>query len=190
MVIECISEWSGPQGSGLRTIMYFADGSGLVPSIRSGVNDLWDALKGNFTAAYTVRVSPECRILNTATGVLEDVESDTASYSVTGTGSGNSAADATQALIRWTTGTIVAGRRLQGRTFLPGTPTSSVSNGNLAGFAVSGINGAVAAWLADPTKSGGFSVWHRPKAGGGGSASAVVGGTVWGEFAVLRRRRG
>jgi len=99
---------------------------------------------------------------------------------------GEAVPDASQGLMRWSTGTIIDGRFVQGRTFIPGVSTSRVSQANLNAATQSAWNAAAVTLIAANV---GLSVWHRPVGGAGGFSAVVDGGTAWSEFAVLRRRR-
>jgi hypothetical protein len=136
--------------------------------------------------SWTIRTSG--RELSTSTGTLAGQWTDATAFTGSGGGvSTSSIADASQALVRWRTDTIVNGRFLQGRTFLPGISTSSILAGNLTAAAQTIINNAAATYIASLAQP---VVWHRPTGGAGGSQDVVVTGTAWSELAVLRRRRG
>lgn len=190
MVLEIQTLWSGPGSADKRTIMYFED-TAVFSTTRAAVAAFWEALEGNITADYTWVVAAEGRRLDTATGGLTGVENDPTVYQGAGTGTaGSQVADATQALIRWATGIIVGGRRLQGRTFIPGTPRANTQGGNLSSFAVVGISSTANTFISGLGTDNKLVVWHRPSTSSGGVAHPVTQASTWSELAVLRRRRG
>jgi len=123
-----------------------------------------------------------------STGVLQNVYSATAPAAVTGVQPGDSVPRASQALIRWATAEIINGRRLRGRTFIPGiTSTLTTDAGGLDGGAVAQLAQAANDFIdAAPAP---MVVWHRPVNGAGGSTGLVTIASVWDQFAVLRSRR-
>jgi hypothetical protein len=167
--------------------MYF-DESQPVADQRAAVDGLWTNMQTHLVINYTWTVQTSGRELNTASGALEDFWTEGTAHTGTGfAGTGTSVADATQVLCRWRTNSIIGGRRLQGRTFVPGLTKGSLSGGNLSASAQGDIASACATFVNDLV---GFQVWHRPVGGTGGSAAPVTGSAVWNELAVQRKRRG
>ena len=67
--------------------------------------------------------------INVETGHLVSVLTDSTDWIGSGTIDSEELPQATQGLIRWSTGTIAGGRRLQGHTFIPGTTENMSDNG-------------------------------------------------------------
>lgn len=184
-MLEVTTSWTIPSGIPTKSVMYFADGTTAAVARER----VWGALNG-VTAALTngveFSVDAECRVLNPATGELTGIETDATSRTGDGSGAGNPVPDAAQVLIACQTGVVVAGRFVQGRTFIPGLDAALTTGGNVAPAAVGDFNG-FANDMVSP--SAGFGIWHRPKGGAGGSFHLATGGVCRSEMAVLRRRR-
>lgn len=187
MPAEMITRWSGPGSTPKLTIMYFDPGADMQlvrSSWAAALNDISIRLSENIS--WTI--DTEGRELNTETGQLEGFWSDNTTQSGSGDGVGDILPDATQALIRWGTTTVIDGRRLQGRTFLPGLTEDASEGGNLMAVTASDIQEAMQTFVDVETIS--FRIWHRPVNGAGGAVAPVRTATVWQEFAVQRGRRG
>lgn len=185
-MIEVTTTWNPPSGVTTKSVMYF--GPGADPSIvRLRVHELWDALSHALSNQCSWSVDTEGRILDSSTGTLLGSWTEATTRADAGIGTGQPVADATQALLRWQTGTVVSGRFLQGRTFVPGLEGNELLAGNLGAATVTSFVAAQASFLL--ATSGQFGIWHRPKAGAGGVWVPVTGGSTASELAVLRRRR-
>lgn len=189
-MLEVISNWTSPGKSPKVSVMYFegTDAPAAVGAV-SDTKNLWEFLKGGLTTSTSVAVSGEVRHIDEATGALLGVLTVTPPAPSQGTVSEPAAADATQYLLRWTTGQVVGGRLLRGRTFIPGVPLTSIQNGNVAATIKTSFDTDIASWLS---ATPGLVIWHRPKLipASAGVAHPVTGGTVWTEFGVQRGRRG
>lgn len=182
---EIITSWTGPGHSPKLSIMYFDAEVPLEPQ-REAIRQFVFGIRG-MLAGYSASVARVGDVIDDATGELVGEWSSTVDASVSGTGVTPSVADASQALVRWRTSAIVNGRRLRGRTFIPGISSQYLSAGNLSGSGVTTITGAASAFV---TSAVGFRVWHRPSGGSGGQSADVTSASVWEEFATQRRRRG
>ena len=182
---QIITDWGTVNGGGKVSVMYF-DSSVNVADQRTALETMFDALLSGLdnTTNYVIRGTGV--EVSDSTGSLVDLWSETSTKSGTGTGTGEPVADAVQALLRFKTQTLRAGRFIQGRCFIPGVSTSQQDGGNLTGAAVSAF-GAAANTLA--SGSAGLMVWSRPRGAIPGVAANATAGTCWNEFAVLRRRR-
>lgn len=115
-------------------------------------------------------------------------DQQTGSLAVTGfTQAGDDSATAlppaTQMLVRWTTDAFLSGRRVQGKTFLPGfCEDSNETAGTPQGAVVTAVQ-AAAQTLADAGV--GLVVYSRTN----GQAAAVEGASVWTKWAILSGRR-
>ena len=135
--------------------------------------------------AYVIRTTGV--ELDAATGALTGQWAEATARVGTGAGGTEPVADATQILVRWKTNTIVNGRFVAGRTYIPGCASSNEVSGNLAAATQSAIAAAGTTLIGS---GAGLAVWHRPISGSGGSEQSPNSCVVWEEFAVLRRRRG
>lgn len=186
MVREIIVDWTTPSGGGKATVMYFLEATAVTDQ-RDALETMLNGINSSMAVGTTWSIRTVGRELDTATGSLLGEWTDGRAKSGAGTSTGEPLPDASQALIRWTTGNVVAGRFLKGRTFIPGISALFSVDGNLGGLALTNMTNAVNTFVAAAVQA---AVWHRPVSGAGGVAWAIEGGSVWTEFAVLRRRRG
>ena len=185
MVTEIITEWSIERSSGGMSIMYFADEGGVAAQ-RAALADFWSALAGILDQQTSWRIQTTGRILDEASGTLTGLWSDPTNRAGNGNQTGEPVSNSTQALIRWVTDDVVNGRRIRGRTFIPGLTNKAITAGEVSASALNAMETAAAAY-ADAS---GLVIWHRPDdSGSGGSVHSVTASSVWNEFAVLRGRR-
>jgi len=182
---EITVQWTTIAGSGRVSVFNFNEGV-AVATQRAALNTFLGAIDGALDNSTTWSIDTSGREWNATTGALSGAWTETTSYTGTGGVSGEPVADATQILFRWSTGTIVNGRFLTGRTFIPGCAAINLVDGNLEETLRAAIeaNGQTfAGSAATPV------VWHRPISGSGGQQVQMSDCSVWSEFAVLRRRR-
>lgn len=185
-LLEVNTTWTPPSGISTKSVMYF--GPGATPAfVRLSIQEMWEALVSALSTTTTWSIDTDGRILDSATGTLLGAWTDPEVLTGAGTDAGQPVPDASQVLMRWSTGSVVAGRFLQGRTFVPGLSNSETEGGNLgAGTRTTFVNAQAGFLLA---LAGQFGVWHRPKNKAGGVFVSATGGTTAAELAVLRRRR-
>lgn len=148
-----------------------------------------------FWTSVATRMRSSCVVtLDTAGAVLDPADGDQiaevslAAFSVAGGQNDDLLPSATQGLVNWRTNDFVDGRRVRGRTFIPGlTEGASGLSGTLTGTSLTTIQTAATAY-ADAAGNPAV-VWHRPSAEGPGSIHNIVTATVGSKFAVLRSRR-
>jgi len=122
-----------------------------------------------------------------ATGTLTGTWTGGTAASITGTGGGTYAAG-TGMFVRWTTGLIVGGRKLQGRTFLCPVISGVYDNdGTITGTNLTTVGTAAAALVT----AGKVGLWHRPGDVNGlpGAFSTITGSTVPDKVTSLKGRR-
>lgn len=183
---EILVDWTTPAGGGFRTVLFFGLGNPVADQ-RADIGTLLGTIDNLLDSNTLWTVETSGRELDDATGSLTGVWSDSIATNGAGMLAGQCVPDAAQVLLRWTTDTIVNGRFVKGHSFIPGLSTANILEGNLAAATVTTIQGAVNAFVADANA---FGVWHRPVGGAGGVFVECDTGSVWPEFAVLRRRRG
>lgn len=179
--------FTGPPGTPWLSTMYFqgntqADADNAVVDVTA----FWNAVDAGITSSASWSTEPDVADLDIATGDLVQ------SFSTTpGVGSGASAGDmlptASQALVRWVTPGVVAGRRVRGRTFVPGVTEAFAAAGRPIAAYLTTLNTAAAALIASGTSN--FSIWSRPVPGRVGTAHSATSGSGWSDFAVMRSRR-
>jgi hypothetical protein len=182
---EITVDWTTDAGAGFVSVMYFNEGV-AVATQRADLDTFLGSVAGALDSGTTYTIATSGREWNSTTGALTGAWTETTAYTGPGLVSGQAVPDATQILFRWQTGTIVNGRFLSGRTFIPGCAAINQDEGNLeeslrAAIEANGVTFAGSA--ATPV------VWHRPVAGTGGQQVQMTDCSVWEEFAVLRGRR-
>ena len=96
----------------------------------------------------------------------------------------------TQALVRYQTGTFLNGRRITGRTFIPGWTEINNVIGTPSATDITALGAFNTALGTTIVTSMSQRVWHRPVNGTGGLSAPVLSRTVSPEWSVLRSRRG
>jgi hypothetical protein len=182
---EIIVDWTTSAGSGFKSVLHFGSLTSVATQ-RTNIESWLDGLCGAIDTGTSYIVATSGREMDDATGTLTGVWNDATARTGAGTVAGECVADATQVLIRWSTGTIIGGRFLIGRTFIPGLSTAQLVNGNTSNILRSTWDGHTATFVA---AANGFGVWHRPVSGAGGQMQGAASGVTQTELAVLRRRR-
>lgn len=178
--------WTGVAGSPYYTNLWFlTDGSG------TGMEDSCDAwtafidgISINMNTNMIFTVEPDVPLIDSASGVLTGSTTITPN-AVDIDGTGDILPPTVQGLVRWTTGLVVAGRRLRGRMFLPGFLEGlNQSNGTPSGTIVSAVNSGLSTMLSamDVAPLVVYSPTH-------GAFAEVDGANMWTQWASLRSRR-
>lgn len=182
MVLQVRVGWSGLGVLDSVSVLNFLDSAASAQACVDAVEAGFSIFMAEISNDYTMLIEPVVRDINTATGQLQGLEGVTTSAIV----GGNAAAplaQATQALIQWRTGTFVNGREVRGRSFIPGSTATWISDGEPDAGALTLL---AAGGEEVITESGGtMAVWSRSS----GTAHAVTSVSAWPEFAVLRSRR-
>lgn len=181
-------EWDGDAvvGGGVSTFYTLGD----VADLRAGLNTLFDTFSPWFPAdGVSGRVQTEGEVLDSATGDLVGVWSDTADAGFAGSGAQNYASGVGVRIV-WGTGVIARGRRVRGSTFM--VPICS-NVYDVDGTIASGAFGGMVAAAADfaSTMAGDAVIWSRPSTSGGsdGGTAQITSGTVPDKVSWLRSRR-
>ena len=176
--------FTGMSGSPYLSTMYFGSTDPLQTAQEAvtAVGNFWGAIDAQLSSTLGWTTDPEVAEVDIVTG---EVAGSTATTPVSGVGALGNAVMAltTQALVRWRTGTFIAGREVRGRTFVPGTTTLHNLAGRPGGTLVTTITTAAAALVADVNAD--LYIWSRKN----GAIGNVTSGTVWTEYASLRSRR-
>jgi hypothetical protein len=183
-------------GAGLTTFHFLASG-GSGQEAQDSVDAFWSAVDVAMT--NNISITPTNELV-----AFEDTTGEISSFTpVSGVGHQGDDVSArlpptTQGLIRWGTDGVVAGRRVQGRTFVPGpSEANSTTTGVPEAAYVTALTAGITALLASATSSP--CIWSRPVEadpeadppveGRLGSSHLITGGAVWSQWAVLRGRR-
>lgn len=192
MVTEIVTVITGAAvtGGGQSTL-YFEDAGSdsQVEVYMDAVDDFWNTLCTNWLDDdVTFQVQGASRRLAASNGELQQIYSFDDRPQRTGSSGGNSVPRIAQALIRWRTNEIINGRLLRGRNFIPGIPSTALTDtGLLSPVLTAGITAAGEQLIVDVDTF--LQVWHRPVNGAGGSAHTVTGVSTWEQFAMLHGRR-
>lgn len=183
MVLRVRTEFTGVPGTPWLSTMFFAGGDQTAANAAvAAVADWWGDLDGDMTDEISWRTLPDVELINDSTSELQDI------FSVTPeTGNGGNVNErlspATQALMRWRTGSIVNGREVRGRTFIPGLTEQT----NDAGVPSSGFTASANAAAATLVGLGILRI--HPTSRIVNPNPEVIAGSLWANWAVLRSRR-
>lgn len=176
--------FTGSQGAPYVSTQYFAGSDSSAASLAaSAVGAFWAALEPVMHNELDWNVEPFAEVINDATGALVGVNPIGGGESGTGEVSGTPLPFATQGLLRLVTSTVVNGRVLRGRIFIPGTTEFVGGNGVPEASYVTALNDAFDA--LDTAAAGALLVWSRTH----GTSAVVTGGQAWNQWAILRSRR-
>lgn len=183
-MIRVRSVITGVEGTPWVSNMYFDPGNtgGDEQAAVDSVGEFWAAHNASVRTACVLNTEPEVPTIDPATGEVTAVVT-TDPFTLDFTATGEALPAATQFLHRWTTNNFVGGRRIRGRTFIPGvTEDVNTAQGKPnAGMFTAGTT-AANALLSSPAV---FCLWSRKN----GIAALVTGFSMWDQWAVLRSRR-
>jgi hypothetical protein len=177
--------WTGMPGGPGVTQLYAPDATTVTAALGTWI-DAWKYLVPDNT---TLTVPSEGDIIDTATGVITGSWAGSAPTTHVGTGSSGSYVAASGACITWTTGVVVRGRRLKGRTFLVPLSALAYQGSGLIGTAQTAIQNATNTLLASAGSD--LNVWSRPTAKGAadGAFGMIEAAVVKNRQAILSSRR-
>lgn len=185
IIRQILTTWQTPASSDGVSVMYFESGLS-VNAQRNALAALWAEIGNGLSNQIRWTVPSEGVEIEDSTGTLTGTWSDGIPLSDVGEGAAQPVPDASQILLRWRSETVVNGRFLRGRTFIPGLTVSNMVSGNIGTTALGVFQAAVTDFIAEPS---GLVIWHRPNGASPGSHDVATTGSVWSELAVLRRRR-
>lgn len=176
--------WTGMPGGPGVTQLYATSASGARPALATWIG-AWKYLVPD---CVTLTIEGQGDTVDSTTGLITGTWTDGANTALVGTGSSSQYFAAGGACISWSTGGVVKGRRVQGRTFLVPLTSLAYQGSALVGTTVSAIQGATNTLLGSGNV---FWILHRPTTKGGtdGQAFQVTGGTVKNHQAILSSRR-
>jgi len=193
-------QWTGITGApGYTNLFYKAtDGDGLEALAAVTKSKLFFFnLLGMLPSGCTIAPVADVRLLDDATGDLQDIFTVSGVTSVTGSGAATFAGPV-GACVDWLTTTVHGTRRLQGRTFVvPLASSQYENNGTIVSGALSAL--ATAAETMRTASGPAFGVWGRPRAANPDATPPVTARAgLWGpavssrvpdKAVVLRSRR-
>jgi len=170
-------------GNPLLSTMYFDTSATNSTDAADAVEVFWQAAETVMSSECTWAIERECAIVNPVNGEITSIEDSGSDRAGSGDLTDQLLPPATQGLVQWHTGAVVAGRRVAGKTFIPGLTEDGSSAGIPSTAVLASLSDAAAAIQA--ATPAGFVIFSRKH----GAGYAVTSGTVWTEFAVLRSRR-
>lgn len=185
-LLEVTTTWTAENAQPGTTVMYFFE-VGDIAALRADLDAMYTAFADRLDTLTTWSIATSGNVLDEATGTLVGDWAEPTAQTGAGLASGQPVSNAAQALLQWRTGVVVNGRRLRGRTFIPGIAQQALDGGQLSAATQADMAAAAQAFAVDPDVS--LVVWHRPSDSGPGEAHAVTTGSVWNELAVMRKRR-
>lgn len=185
MVAEYTVRWNGGRIGLGASVFHFGgtDSPSAAFAAANAIRSFFDTIKP--LLPNTIQITPDPEIRNmTAAGVLTSVVSFTPPATVVGTGTG-AWTNGSGGMIRWTTASVVGGRRLLGRTFIVPLNGSSFTGGNLTSAAIGSIVAAGNTLQSAMTANGTpLQVWSKKNA----VTSDVIGNAVPSRPSTLRTR--
>jgi hypothetical protein len=183
-------------GTGLATFHFNGD-TGTAEDAQDSVDAFWAALQAYIHTSISATPTNEVVTFESTTGEATSFGATTG-VARTGSAAGTMNSPATQGLIRWRTAGVVAGRRVAGRTFIPGpTEPDNDIGGKPVNVYLTALATASTALLASATSEP--VVWSRPIDADPeavppvearlGSFHPITAGSAWTQWAVLRGRR-
>lgn len=201
---------SGFRGApGLNTFYGIAEGMDLPVAANNFADRIvafYNEINGPTTTTslmvdgYTATVEGTMAVIDEATGdLISEIPVTTSPLSVEGDRIGNQSPNATQFLVRFSTGGIVNNRLVKGRVFVGPLFAALDQDGTPTAAAATQVRDAAQTHLVDPgdtlVDQPTLQVWSRPFEGSAtvdprvGTTHIVIGASVPDFFAVLRSRR-
>lgn len=180
--------FTGVQGTPWLSTMYFDESAGTAQNAATAVGAFWAEVDGQLSNLVNWQTEADVSLIDTDTGVLQGVIS-TSPVNGSGSLSTEALGWVTQGLIRWRTGSIINGRSLRGRTFIPGLTSTGLDDGQMSAIQQGVLNTAASNLISSINAT--LQIWHRPNPVGSstGDAGDVLTGTTWPSYAELRTRR-
>lgn len=176
--------WTGTPvaGGGLSTF-YFNEGDGSAAQQVAAVATFLDSTEDRRTTGLSWATESDVATIDIADGTLIALTSVTPE-SGTGTATGDRLGPINQVLIRLFTDTVIGGRLLRGRLFMPGAVEAmNTATGFVDPAATADYEAAGAALIANTDVT--WQVWSRAHA----AQASITTVDAWGEWAVMRSRR-
>lgn len=174
--------YAGPGGATGVSVLHYnlLSSTNLIAADLGQAYDAWAAVCSD---VWTFAIDTEVLEIEDTTGEITAAATVTNPWQHVGASAEEPVPTATAMYVRRATGVYVAGRRLAGRTYLPGAAVSHLSMGE---WSVTALQ-AAASWAAECSTS--RVIWHRPKGGSGGLAVSGGTNTAWAECSSQRGRR-
>lgn len=183
----------GISGTGLVTTYWDSaggTGTALATEAAARVRAMMASIASSFASGSVWTPNLQVDEIEETNGALVNQYTASAPASVAFTGTGTSLPPQTQYLIRFSTSTFVAGRRVSGRMFLGPCLLGGMTTGGIPTTGqVAALNTAAALLGTTIVTPMSQRIWHRPKSGTGGLTAVVTGRAASTQYSVLRSRR-
>lgn len=181
-MLRVTTTMTGVSGAPYYSTQYWDGGdAGVAAAAQVKTRTFWDSIKGLITTGLLIQVEPDVDLVDPTSGNILDVFNS--AVSVVAANGNAPLPKATQGLVRLRTPTFVAGRRLQGRIFIPALANDAQVGGIPSTAFINGVNTALTALLSGSPDPVVYSKTH-------GQFAQVSTASVWGSnFAILRSRR-
>lgn len=185
---------TGLPGGGLSTL-YWAPGT--VGGSTADATDCLARFRGIFNSfianlplSITFTFDQTVLAIEATTGVLTQAFTAAPALSVTGTNAGDVLPRQTQGLLRWGTATVINGRRVKGRLFMPAPAEDKNAAGGVpeSTYQSALTTAGATVFIAGATSSE-ACIWHRPNSLGAGASPDITSASAAPVWAVLRSRR-
>lgn len=186
------TRWTGFTGSPGYTILHFDAATepttAGAQSAYTSAHTFFQGISSALPSAVRLTVETAVELIDTPTGMMQDVFTVTAGTAISGTVTGGFSSS-TGACVNWNTPEVRNGRRVRGRSFIVPLASSQYdTDGTLTAASLTDLQAA-----ADALAGSGFSfmVYKRPtvKGASDGDASAVTSARIADKTAILRSRR-
>lgn len=187
------TQWSGFAGAPGYTNLYLAANVGGTTSAQNAVDRvraLWEDIVSEMAEPTTYQLPSGVEVIDSDTGLLQDVIGVTAGAQGTFGGTGIYAA-AAGAVLSWRTSSVRFGHRVRGRTFVvPLAGSSYDADGTLRPLTVTRLASAAANYVSGTVFPGVPVIYTRPSPSHPvGGAYQVQSGGCRDRVAILRSRR-
>lgn len=174
--------FTGVAGAPYYNTLHFLASAGSASQAAADAAGFWGVVDAYISSGCTWDLDTDVEVIDDVTGNIQNVVQVTAA-----SGTGGSSADmlppATQALIRWRTGSFIGGREIRGKTFVPAMTETNSTSGQPVSAMLTGIDNAALALYGSPNSQ--LVVYSRKN----GQYASVTAASTWAQFAVLRSRR-
>lgn len=184
-MIRITARWSGlPGGEAVNVFHFDGDSQPAAQAAADSVSDVLTANAAGFRTGATVRVDSLAPAVLPSDGTVLNYW-PVVTAPIIGSAVEPPLPQNSCLLVKYATEGVVANRRVQGKTFLPGLTTAALDNGEVLEAFRTDFTTRFSVLINE-----GFGVWSRPIEGGrAGSFHQVNAVSVWKEWAQLGRRR-
>lgn len=181
---ELHTRWDGVAGAPYWTTLRATTvGTTSAQDLADAWIDFLNTIDIYYVNDLTANVLPEVTVIESTTGLLTGTETVTGA-AIPGVSTGEMLPRTTQALLRFQTDTILVGRRLRGRIFLPGfNEGTNADNGAPDTAVAASVTSEISTLVT--AMAGELVIYSRTHLSGG----AVTSASMWSEWATMRSRR-